>query len=327
VIHVRVISFSFALVLFAQSDPRIVRTTAPPECKSPVPFGVSGGKYPPGLHQFQGVALDCVASHTDDSVTRTFGAATFCGSNDSGTEQKWYSVRLGAPSPDSQRALGSFSCEYPNEIRIVPPARSAAETAPESERISRVREGMFANGPLEQAEWQSVLDSEKITVAVQRQLYAERGRFLIHVWATNKTQRPLGIDLRHRDRVIYPNVWELHRATERPAIVEARGELTRVDPLLTANLLADFRAGRLTVLRDSVDYYCGLRGRRPGGADYSGNERYLTISTDGQLLFTDGNVVRRLDLQWREGLGPRQTDVIIPIPFVVQLPPPDAWVF
>ena len=83
------VSSIFAVVLFAQADPRIVRTTVPAECKSPVSIGASGRNYPNGLRQFQEVLVDCIASHTDDSVTHAFGTATFCGSNDSGTEQSF----------------------------------------------------------------------------------------------------------------------------------------------------------------------------------------------------------------------------------------------
>ena len=182
-------------------------------------------------------------------------------------------------------------------------------------------------GPLQEAEWQSILENEQIAVAVQRQVYSQGFAFLIHVRVSNKTQHTLGIDLRRPDRVIYPNMWELHRATERPAIVEVRGSPTKVDPRLAAKVIADFRAGVLTPLQGSVDYYCGFRTRRPGGGDYSGNERYLTISTDGQLLFTDGMMVGSLDLEWGENFGPRQTDVVIPVPFQLLAPPPGSLVF
>ncbi len=100
-----------------------------------------------------------------------------------------------------------------------------------------------------------------------------------------------------------------------------------VDSQLTASILADFRAGTLTPVKDFVEYYCEFLGRHPGGGDYSGNERYLTVSTDGQLIFTNGRVVGSLDLLWRKRLGPRQTDVVISIPYQLRLPPVGATVF
>jgi hypothetical protein len=57
-----------------------------------------------------------------------------------------------------------------------------------------------------------------------------------------------------------------------------------------------------------------------------GRRRYLTISTDGQLLYTDGMTVGRLDLQRWEQLGPRQTDMVVPIPFHLSSLPSGALV-
>ena len=324
---IRASLISTAVVLFAQADPRIVRTTAPAECQSPDSFPIHARNYPRPLRQLQEIDVECIASRTDDSTTRRFGAATFCGSDDNGTEQKWYLVNLGVPSPDAKRALESFSCPYPSEMRIVPPARSAEETAPETERMSRSQAGMFANVPSRgDGEWQSILENEHIAVAVQRQLYYENFGFRVRVRVSNKTNRTLGFDLRRRDRIIYPNLWEFHRAAERPLIEEIRGSPIGLSPALVAKAIADFRAGALTALKESVDYYCGFRGRSPSGGDYSG-ERNLTISMDGQLIFTDGRVASSLDLQWREGLGPRQTDLVIPVPFQLLSPPRGATVF
>jgi hypothetical protein len=91
--------------------------------------------------------------------------------------------------------------------------------------------------------------------------------------------------------------------------------------------MADYRAGRLKTVEGSIEYYSMFRGRRPGNADYSGNERFLTISIDGQLLFTDGRTASTLDLQWRDDFGPRQTDVVIPIPFAARIPPAGATIY
>jgi len=179
---IRASLISTAVVLFAQADPRIVRTTAPAECQSPDSFPIHARNYPRPLRQLQEIDVECIASRTDDSTTRRFGAATFCGSDDNGTEQKWYLVNLGVPSPDAKRALESFSCPYPSEMRIVPPARSAEETAPETERMSRSQAGMFANVPSRgDGEWQSILENEHIAVAVQRQLYYENFGFRVRV--------------------------------------------------------------------------------------------------------------------------------------------------
>lgn len=181
-------------------------------------------------------------------------------------------------------------------------------------------------------DWHAITENNDVAAAVEGRLYVQGDikrldpRYLIHVRVFNKTKHRLGLDLGRADQVIYPNIWQFHRATERPVIIEARAEPNSITSAVIRKMTTEFNAGRLTFLTEFVDYYCRFNTRNPGGGDYSGNERYLTISTDGQLLYTDGMTVGRLDLQWREQLGPRQTDVVIPIPYHLSSLPSGALV-
>ena len=273
-----------AIDLHGQNDSRIIRTTLPPECASPVSISVRGN-YPHGLLLFQNVGLECFARSADGSVIHSFGTVTFCGSDDNGTEQHNYTASLGAVSAEQRQALAGFSCKYPGEMRVLAPSRPASEIAPEDERLRRVQEGMFATLSQETPEWQPIAKNQFIDVAVERQLYsqAQLNHFLIHVRITSLAHSNVAVDLRGRDHIIYPNMWQLHRAPERPVIAEVRASPLQVDSKLVASVVADFRAGALTPVKDVVDYYCRFLVRHPGGADYSGNERYITISTDGEL--------------------------------------------
>lgn len=129
-IRLAIIGCGFVTILAAQSDPRIVRTTIPEECRSPVNVVLYQRNFLLPLLQFQEVAVSCVAY--DGSASRSLGAATFCGSDDNGTEQKYVTASLGIRSTDNRKAIGNSDvvhngslCSYPREMRIQdPPALS-----------------------------------------------------------------------------------------------------------------------------------------------------------------------------------------------------------
>jgi hypothetical protein len=315
---------AFASALVGQDDPRIVTTKVPAECKAI--SHITLHHYPPnGLLQFLPVTVECVTP--EGTTSQVLGSAIFCGAVDGGGEQKYTPVDLGVAASATNRALDLTPCGYPNEMRIVGQHQEAP--APESERIQRIREGLYTILLKRQPDWQVISDNGDIRVEVERQLYSplRSFTFLIHVRVTGLTSGPLALALHERRFLVYPNGWQLHRANERPVIAEARASEALVDQQLASGMLQDYEAGRLTPLKGSVEYYTSYDGRPFNGGDYSGNERFLTVSTDGGVLFTDGRVVRFLSLVWRQGFGPRQTDLVIQIPLELKFPPPDAKIF
>jgi len=54
---------------------------------------------------------------------------------------------------------------------------------------------------------------------------------------------------------------------------------------------------------------------------------FLVVSMDGQLFLSDGEVVDTLSFQWENGKGPKDTDLVVPLPIEWILLPKEAKVF
>jgi hypothetical protein len=325
--------------LLAQLDSRVVRIGAPPECAAPVDSVLPLRNYLQKDRPFPKVGLQCVTFGPKPSVTRDFGEVTFCGSDFNGTEQKYVAVRLGTSSAERKEALKAFACPYPTEERIVALTSIRPNTTTGADLDSVKLFGLYDGRHPGEREWHLIVRDEHVAVYVEGQLYmsdvyssehpglARYPTLLMHIRVVSRTSSRLGLDLRDAAKMIYPNYWELHAGAERETIEEARNVPSQIDRAERISVIADFRAGRLAPLEKSVEYYRSLKGRWPSGYDYTGSERYLTVSMDGQLLYTDGTVVYSLSLEWRNGLGPRQSDIVMPVPIPLNAVPAGARVF
>ena len=62
-----------------------------------------------------------------------------------------------------------------------------------------------------------------------------------------------------------------------------------------------------------MDYYREFFGKGPVDKDFR-DAHYLVVSMDGQLLLSDGKIVDALSLGWENRKGPKDTDLVVPIP-------------
>ncbi len=174
--------------------------------------------------------------------------------------------------------------------------------------------GMLRASP--EAEWQLLVEDKFVSVYVERSPYRTPGNkdFFVHVRIYNKTHKRLGVDLRDRFSVIYPNQWGLYPKPHRDAIDEERMIPPKMDPVLKQKLIADFHDGALTEIGDSLDYYREFYGQSPeANANSAGN--FLIVSMGGWLLFSDGESSDMASLEESKGHAIGLSDVVIALPF------------
>lgn len=147
--------------------------------------------------------------------------------------------------------------------------------------------------------WVTLGGSTTVVVEVERALYERPGtpHFFVHVRVINKGATPLGIDLRSRFGVFYPNQWGASAQLHRAAIDETRAVFAPLNAAAEASIAAAYRAGLLTSVPagSSVDYYEDFNAseRRDVDAQARGF-RYVLVVMDGQLSATDGTRTERL---------------------------------
>ena len=173
--------------------------------------------------------------------------------------------------------------------------------------------------------WQTLGATSLATIDVEKALYEKGGEsFFIHVRLTNRSERPVGVDLQDHGRVVYPNAWSKEAQEYRVNINEKRVIHKPFDEAARAAFLEDFKAGKLTLLPPgkSLDYYSQFdRGDRFGVSQEE--DKYLILSLDGEQLVTDGAKVERFSLEWgsEDNKSVAPTDLAIPTPVPWKLVP------
>lgn len=167
-----------------------------------------------------------------------------------------------------------------------------------------------ADGP---AEWQLLAQNDHVAISVERSLYEMSGStfFFTHIRVQNRTEERLGLDLRDRSRVVYPNQWGVYSRPQREIIDEERRIPTHLTAELKKKLVDDFHSGTLTPLRDTIDYYVALNSRRPQKKELMA-DHYLIVAMDGELTLTDGQFVEVLSLA---KTSDDKRELVISVPF------------
>ncbi|KPJ73160.1 MAG: hypothetical protein AMS14_06710, partial [Planctomycetes bacterium DG_20] len=210
--------------------------------------------------------------------------------------------------PDSLKQFGGLA----EELRAL---AAVLSRAPATAPATGPAKAELPQGP---AEWQSVATGKLAAVSVERALYEKAGttHFFVRVRITNLTDRSIGVDLRSKDSVIYPNQWGMLPTNARGEINERRIKPRTVDEALRARMLAAFRGKELTAVtpRGQTEYFreFNASGRKDIDKQQDG-WKYLFVSTDGQLFVTDGQSVENVNCSWGDG-GPEKTDLILRLP-------------
>ena len=173
--------------------------------------------------------------------------------------------------------------------------------------------GMLRASP--EVEWQLLVEDKFVSVYVERSLYKVSGSkdFFVHVRIYNRTHKRLSVDLRDRFSVIYPDQWGLYSKPHRDAIDEERMVPPKMDAALKQKLIADFHAGALTGIGDSLDYYREFYGQGPeANANSAGN--FMIVSMGGWLLLSDGESGDMASLEESRERPFELSDVVFPLP-------------
>ena len=105
--------------------------------------------------------------------------------------------------------------------------------------------------------WIDIID--KVAVRCETVLYEKKDHpnFFIHVELRNQTPYEIGIDLRDKWMVLYPNQWGGSDLDYRTVINERAMVPKELDPQLRARLIEAFKSKQLSVLPPgkSIDYY------------------------------------------------------------------------
>ncbi|AKU99140.1 hypothetical protein AKJ09_05804 [Labilithrix luteola] len=147
--------------------------------------------------------------------------------------------------------------------------------------------------------WVSVAHGASVDVGVERALFEQPGaaHFFVHVRITNKSDAPVGVDLRNYNEVFFPNQWGASDESHRTVTDERRLVVSPLGAEAKAAIEADYRAGKLTNVQPgaSVDYYRDFNAssRDEVGAQAKG-ARYVLVSLDGQLNVTNGTSAERV---------------------------------
>lgn len=170
--------------------------------------------------------------------------------------------------------------------------------------------------------WHCVIADDRISISVERALYERHGEdpFLVQVRVTNRTNQQLGLALDY-DCGIHPNQWGFHNAERRGIIDEERMIPGARTDEKRNELIRAFVGGGLTIIppNQSVTFFreingvAGLSGRREVERQ-SKQEKFLIVSIDGQLFYTDGRSLFDVHCRWNGEFGPTNSDVVLRLP-------------
>lgn len=131
--------------------------------------------------------------------------------------------------------------------------------------------------------------------------------FYIKVEIKNTTNKVIGIDLKDKWKIIYPNQWGNLYTPERNLIDEIRIIPDELDDLKMTQLISDFKNDSLEFLNpnESFTYFTEFNSNGKAKIDETkevGNFFYLSL--DGQLFLTNGSKCERVcfeeDSLWQQ---------------------------
>ncbi len=178
-------------------------------------------------------------------------------------------------------------------------------------------------------EWHLLAEGKLATAEVDPVLYfrEDDDDFYVQVRLTNRTKNPIGVRLDYW-KGFSPNQWGVHPQDKRILIDESRAERKGLTEKEKAKLRADFASKQLTMIPPgkSVTYFRDFNG--PTGRKKIAEKAglFLILSMDGQLFFTDGQVIEDLHCDWDGGRDVEETDVVIDYPPKWKLLPAKALV-
>jgi hypothetical protein len=172
--------------------------------------------------------------------------------------------------------------------------------------------------------WHLIGETDLAKFEVEKALYEKAGEpfCLVHVRITNVSDRAVGVDLRGW-MAVYPGYFGKSDTEHNNFFKQVRMYHASLDQPKRAELLADFAAGRLTVIPagKSVDYYREYIERAKVEEADKGGGKYLIISMDGEQILTDGKKVEQFLGVGYEGAN---TDLAILSPVSWKTIPADA---
>ena len=162
------------------------------------------------------------------------------------------------------------------------------------------------------AQWQIVASDSFATVLVERQLYSDgtHTTVFVHVRIDPTRGQNLSVDMRDPFKVFYPNQWTVRDSPNRAEIDEERISRKTMTDDQRRKVMADFQTGALTPVGRHFDYYRAFFGAAPK-PNQLGQGKYLIISMDGEIVLTNGRDIDVLTLEWTNGLGPKETDIVL----------------
>jgi len=165
--------------------------------------------------------------------------------------------------------------------------------------------------------WHLLGQTDLARFKVEKALYEKAGEpfCFVRVRVTNVSDRAIGVDLRGW-MAVYPGYFGKSDTEHNNFFKQVRMYHAALDQPKRAELLADFAAGRLTVIPagKSVDYYREYIERAKVEKVDKAAGKYLIISMDGEQILTDGKKVEQFLGAGQEGAN---TDLAIlsPVPW------------
>lgn len=170
-------------------------------------------------------------------------------------------------------------------------------------------------------------DGPWLRVSVERSAYQSdtSSRFFVRVRLDNLSDGELGVDLRDRERTLYPNQWGGLMQPRRLVIDERRAVPIDVTPEIEASLRRDFEARALTFIaaHGRAEYYVDFNASEAAEL-LAVDEPHLYISMAGQLFVTDGTRARSTSLD--DAASTERNELIFAPPSRLLTIPPGAHV-
>jgi hypothetical protein len=128
--------------------------------------------------------------------------------------------------------------------------------------------------------------------------FSKNGKpFLLKFTVQNKSNKTIGVDLTEYSKVIFPNQWGIYNQPFRSSIDEEQLIFKKMLLQDSIKIINKFKMNVLTSIKpnQSVDYYAYWNGDEKSIHKMSINE-FLIISIDGQMIFTDGEIIECLTM-------------------------------
>ena len=158
------------------------------------------------------------------------------------------------------------------------------------------------------AAWHEVLSNDLARVEVETTLYEKHGEsyFYIHVRVVNLASTPIGVDMRDKNRVVYPNQWEARPQRRRGIVDERRMVQETVEGAVVSMLYESFKEKKIDTIppRGSLEYYTAFKGEGRMAVARQADKPHLMVSLDGQVITTDGGRLGVLMLDWDKAPKP-----------------------